>query len=146
MTDVDTTTTTPDTTIIANFRLPVFSTSDAALWFRRAEIQFRLKNIKSDTSKADHVLAAIPDALFPQMAQWLNDHDNQTVKYDELKVFLLKKFSLTPEQRAKHIMEITKQPLGDQRPSAALVELRALARLPPNTTGRSTPIDMLLAL
>ena len=136
---------TPDT-IIANFRLPPFSTVDAALWFRRAEVQFRLKSIKSDTSKADHVLAAIPDSLFPQLAQWLNDHDDQTVKYDQLKAFLLKKFSLTPEQRVKHIMEIAKQPLGDQRPSAALAELRALARLPSTSSGTSKSIDMLLAL
>ena len=143
MANADTTT---DATIIANFRLPAFSTVDAALWFRRAEVQFRLKNVKSETSKADHVLAAIPDALFPQMAQWLNDHDDQTVKYDELKVFLLKKFSLTPEQRVKHIMEISNQPLGDQRPSTALAELRALARLPPTTAGPSKTIDMLLAL
>ena len=132
--------------VIANFRLPAFSTIDAAIWFRRAEVQFRLKNVRSPRTQADHVLAALPDALFPLMSQWLDSKGDDPIEYDELKSYLLRKFSLSPEQRVKNILELHQQPLGDQRPSDALTELRALARLPPDLSGSSRSIDMILAI
>ena len=135
-----------DPTIIANFRLPAFSPVDTAIWFRRAEVQFRIKNVKSPTSQADHVLAALPDTIFPQLAEWLDSHGADPIKYQDLKAFLLKKFSLSPEQRVKCILDLVQQPLGDQRPSDALTELRSLARLPPDGSGTQQSIDVLLAL
>ena len=144
MNDLDSSTSPP--AVVANFKLPAFSTVDAAIWFKRAEIQFRLKNVKSSTTQADHVLAAVPDTLFPQIAQWLDNQGPDPIKYDALKTFLLKKFSPSPEQRVKQIFDICKQPLGDQRPSDALTELRSLARLPPASDGSSRSIDVILAL
>jgi len=38
----------------ASIRLPPFSPNEALTWFRRAETQFRLKNIVKATTKADH--------------------------------------------------------------------------------------------
>ena len=146
MSESDSDTPTSSSTIIANFRLPAFSTVDTAIWFRRAEIQFRLKNIRTSSSQADHVLAALPDALFPQIAEWLDSQGSNAIKYEDLKSYLLQKFSLSPEQRAKNILALAHQPLGDQRPSDALSELRSLARLPPDATGTSRSIDVLLAL
>ena len=132
--------------VVANFRLPAFSTTDASIWFRRAEVQFRLKKITRSTVKADHVLAAIPDTLFPKLAEWLDAHGTSDIEYDDLKAHLLQKFTLKPEQRVKQIFALAKLPLGDQRPSDALTELRALARLPPNASGTPQSIDVLLAL
>ena len=107
----------PDTApaVVANFRLPAFSTVDAVIWFRRAEVQFRLKNVRSSRTQADHVLATLPDALFPQMSQWLDSKGKDPIEYEELKSYLLRKFSLSPEQRVKNIFEIHSQPLGNQR-------------------------------
>ena len=119
-------------TVVANFRLPAFSTIDSAIWFKRAEVQFCIKKVTSSATQADHVLAALPDALFPQIAQWLDSKGSSTIQYDDLKSFLLKKFSLTPERRAKAIFDLYQQPLVDQRPSDALNHLRALACLPPD--------------
>lgn len=133
-------------TQVANFRLPAFSTVDTAIWFRRAEVQFRIKKVKDSSTQADHVLAALSDGVFPQIAGWLDDHGSNPVRYEDLKSYLLQKFSLTPEQRVKNILLIAQQPLGDQRPSDALTELRSLARLPPAADGTSKSIDILLAL
>jgi len=47
----------------AAFRLPPFSTTDTMIWFRRAEIQFPLKKITVSSTKADYVLAALPDCV-----------------------------------------------------------------------------------
>ena len=136
----------PDTAPVVNFRLPAFSSIDAAIWFRRAEVQFRLKNVRNSHIQADHVLAALPDALFPQMAQWLDSKGDVPIEYNDLKAFLLRKFSLSPEQRVNSIFSLQQQPLGDQRPSDALTELRALSRLPPDSSGDSKTIDVLLAI
>ena len=134
------------TTLVANFRLPTFSSIDSSIWFRRAEVQFRLKRITSSSTKADHVLAAIPDTLFPQMSEWLDAQGDDALEYDELKQYLLQKFTLSPEKRVEALFSLSKQGLGDQRPSDALDDMRALARLPPDPAGRARNIDVLLAL
>jgi len=41
----------------ASICLPPFSPNGSLTWFRRAETQFRLKNIVKATTKADHVVA-----------------------------------------------------------------------------------------
>ena len=112
MTDASTSADIP--AVLTNFRLPAFSSVDTNIWFKRAEIQFRLKKITSSTVQADHVLAALPDALFPQIAEWLDDQAATAIFYDVLKAFLLKKFSLSPEQRARNILALVNHPLGDQ--------------------------------
>ena len=142
----DSTSTTEPPTVVANFRLPAFSTIDSTIWFKRAEVQFRIKKITSSTSQADHVLAAIPDALFPQISKWMDSKGSSAIQYEDLKKYLLKKFSLTPEQRVKSIFELYRRPLGDQRPSDALDQLRALARLPNDSSDTPRTIDLLVAL
>ena len=44
------------------------------------------------------------------------------------------------------LFDLSKQALGDQRPSEALTEMRSLCRLPPDTTGYSKKNDILLAV
>ncbi|KAK7068951.1 hypothetical protein SK128_004948, partial [Halocaridina rubra] len=87
------------TELIANFKLPTFSTIDAHIWFRRAEIQFRLKRITNSGTQADHVSSSIPDTLFPQISDWLESQGDNAIAYQDLKTFLLKKFSPSPEKR-----------------------------------------------
>ena len=55
----------PDVHAISMLKLPTFSTVDASSRFRRVEIQFHLKKITNSQMKADHVLAAISEDLFP---------------------------------------------------------------------------------
>ena len=44
------------------------------------------------------------------------------------------------------ILDRSNQPLGDQRPSDALTEMRSICRLPLDDAGTSAKIDVLLAL
>ena len=44
------------------------------------------------------------------------------------------------------LFTLSKQALGDQRPSNALTEMRSLCRLPPDTAGNSKKMDIFLAL
>ena len=131
---------------VLHFKLPTFSTVDAAIWFRRAEVQFRLRRVTSSRTQADHVLAAIPDTIFPQMSTWLDAKGDDAIEYQDLKAFLLQKFSPSAERRVQMILDLANQPLGDQRPSDALTEMRSLCRLPPDAAGVSANIDVLLAI
>ena len=131
---------------VLHFKLIMFSTVDASIWFRRAEVKFCLKKVMNSRTQADHVLAAKPDTLFPQMSDWLDSKGNTPIDFQDLKTFLLKKFSPSAEKRINMLFDLLKQVLGDQRPSETLTEMRSLCRLPPDTTGNSKTIDILLAL
>ena len=131
---------------VLHFKLPTFSTVDAAVWFRRAEVQFRLWRVRSSHTQADHVLAAIPDTIFTQMSTWLDAKGDDTQLNTKTSKFLLQKFLPSAERRVQMILDLSNQPLGDQRSSDALIEMRSVCRLPPDNTGTSAKIDVLLAL
>lgn len=129
-----------------NFKLPPFCTIDAPTWFKRAEVQFRLKSETSSTRRADHVLAALPDDIFPLLAEWLDEKGDTPIKYNDLKAQLLTQFIPSPEERIERLFNLSHQPLGDQRPSAAFSEMKAIARLPPAADGSVRKLDLLRAL
>lgn len=131
---------------VAQFKLPTFSVLDAPTWFRRAEVQFRLKRLTSATIQADHVLASLPDDLFPRISEWLLSKGDGAIEYCDLKNFLLQRFTPSPASRVSQLLHLSKQPLGDQRPSEALLEMKALARLPPAADGSERKLDLLRAL
>lgn len=126
--------------------LPTFCPINANSWFRRAEVQFRCKNITQESRKADFVLAALPDDVFSSMSEWLDDLGDTSALYTPLKEFLLKEFVPAPEERAERLMQMTKQPLGDQRASTAFREMKALTRLPPDSSGTLQQLDLLRIL
>lgn len=123
--------------------LPTFSTADATTWFLRAEIQFRLKNVTTDSRKADFVMAALPEGLFPKIAHYLRRLGNAPVSYNALKARLLKECVPSPEERAARFIQLSRQSLGDQRPSTAYREMQSLLELPPDSDGSFKTIDLL---
>ena len=133
-------------TAAAQVKLPNFTPIDAQTWFRRAEVQFRLKKENSPTARADYVLAALPEDIFTRIAEWLQSKGDAPVNYTDLKAFLLQRFTPSPAARVAQLLQLAKQPLGDQKPSDALLEMRALARLPPTDDGEPRHLDLLRAL
>ena len=116
----------------ASVKLPSFSRTDSQVWFRRAETQFRLKGVSQSCTKADHVLASIPDEIFSHIAHWLNEQPDQ-LSYGELKSYLLKEFSLKPAERAQRVLALATQPLGDVSAHRAWYEMQSLLTLPSNS-------------
>ena len=110
--------------------LPTFSASDASIWFVRAEIQFRLKNVSQDSRKADYVMAALPESMFPRIAHFLRRLGDAPVSYTTLKAHLLRECVPSPEERAARFLQLSRQPLGDQRPSTAFREMQSLLEIP----------------
>lgn len=134
MTGGDTATTTVHAVAV---KLSPFSTQEPTAWFRRAEVQFRLRKISDERTKADYVLEAIPESLFPQIAAWLDDQPDE-INYADLKDYLLKEYTLTPSARAQRLLRFPLQPLGDRTARVVWNQMQALARLPtidPTTKG-----------
>ena len=127
-----------------HINLPLFTSSDAASWFKRVEALFRLRAITSASRKADYVIGALPAEIFSQISDWLITQ-NDTVIYDDLKQQIIQQCSPTPEERAKKIMELLRLPLGDQRPSAAFREMKALSTIL-KTDGSTEPLDLICVL
>ena len=114
-------------------KLPPFSRTEAQVWFRRAEIQFRLKGISRSATMADHVLASLPEEIFPQIAHWLNDQPDE-LSYEVLKAYLLQEFTLKKAERAQRVLALASQPLGDMSARRAWNEMQSLLTLPPSST------------
>ena len=128
-------------------KLPQFSTQETVTWFRRAEIQFRLRKITDPRTKADYVLESGPDSVFVQIAAWL-DQQQDEVLYDDLRKYLLEEFTLSPSARAQKLLSFPQQSLGDRTAHSIWNEMQSLARLPEKdpTTGNYKQVDLMREL
>ncbi|ROT60615.1 hypothetical protein C7M84_021859 [Penaeus vannamei] len=125
-------------------KLSPFCPQEATSWFRRAEIQFRLKRVTDPRTKADYVLEAIPEQLFPRVAAWLDNQDqNQDVEYENLKSYLLQEFTLSVSARAQKLLSLPHIPLGDN--STCSMERDTLLDLDP-TTNKPRRVDLMREL
>ena len=125
--------------------LPPFTATDAAPWFHRIEALFRLRTINSSSRKADYVIGALPTEVFSQISNWLTRQGQDAILYDDLKQQIIKRCSPTPEERSKRLMDLLRLPLGDQRPSTAFQEMRALSTMM-QPDGSTTSLDLLRVL
>ena len=72
---------------------------------------------------------ALPQDVFLLISSWLLEQEDR-LEYDTLKRRLLQKFVATSEERAANLLALSRQPLGDQRPSVAFQEMKALTKVP----------------
>ena len=96
----------------------------------------------------DHMLASLPEDIFPKMSTWIAEHTNEDpemIDYKELKQELLRKFVASPEEKAERILTLSKQPLGDQRPSEALQKRKTTSKVM-DTQGNTSTIPLLNVL
>ena len=141
-------TTHDQTTIHAiSVKLPPFSSQEPISWFRRAEVQFRLRKISDPRTKADYVLEAIPEGIFQHVSAWLDQQDDE-ILYDQLKDYLLKEYTLTVSARAKRLLAMPSQELGDRTALNLWNEMQSLARLPGTdpSTGQPPKVDLMREL
>ena len=128
-----------------NLTLPVFTSTDAAPWFLRIEALFRLKNITASSKKADFVIGALPPEVFSRLSRWLVSRGTDTILYDELKAEVIRHCEPSPEEKSQKILDLLRMPLGDQRPSDALYELRNLTTVL-HGDGSTSPLDLTLVV
>ena len=126
-------------------QLPAFTSTDAAPWFQCVEALFRLRNVTASAKKADFVIGALPADIFSQISRWLASRGTETILYEELKTEIILQCEPTPEEKSQKILELLRMPLGDQRPSSALRELRALSTVL-RADGTTADLDLVRVL
>ena len=110
-------------------KLPPFTLQNPAMWFRRAEVQFRLKGVKSSATMADYTLNAMSEDTFQKLDSWIADKPAK-LDYVELKNYILDRFTMKITERAQRILQLAGVPLGDQTASEAWDEISCLASVP----------------
>ena len=93
---------------------------------------------------ADHVLAVLSQDVFLLISSWLLEQGDH-LEYNTLERRLLQKFVATPEEWANKLLALSRQPLGDQRPSVAFQEMKVLTKVP-QEDGITQMLDLLWVL
>ncbi|KAK8397537.1 hypothetical protein O3P69_004355 [Scylla paramamosain] len=102
--------------------------------------------VKLPTFSVDHILASLPEELYPCISERPISKGDTAIEYSDLKTFLLQCFTPSAASPVTQLLQLSKQPLCDQRPSKALFEMKALARLSPAADGSKRKLDLLQAL
>ena len=68
---------------------------------------------------------------------WLDQQPDE-IPYDDLKKHLLKEFSPTTSERARRLLSLPSQPMGDRKPSHLWDEICTLSRLPEVETAQGS--------
>ena len=95
-------------------KLPEFWPEEPDVWFIQAEAEFDLRKITQDSTKYSHVVTKLDRETASKLRDFLRapPADN---KYAALKGKLVNRYSLTPRERAKHLLSLPG--LGDGKPS-----------------------------
>lgn len=103
---------------------PPFWKTNPSLWFIRLEAQFSLAKITCETTKFNHVLAAVEADVLTSVGDIiLNPPADQP--YEALKKRLIEAHSESEESKIRTLLQGVE--LGDSRPSHLLARMRALA-------------------
>uniref|UniRef100_A0A5S6Q225 RNA-directed DNA polymerase n=1 Tax=Trichuris muris TaxID=70415 RepID=A0A5S6Q225_TRIMR len=111
------------TTAALAVKLPQFWPHSARLWFAQAEAQFALARITVSMTKFHHAIASLPDSVAAEVEDLLEPYGD--APYEYVKAKLLERFTSTTDERFRSLVD--PHPIGDQRPSQILREMRRMA-------------------
>ncbi|KAK5646503.1 hypothetical protein RI129_004967 [Pyrocoelia pectoralis] len=107
-----------------NFKTPKFWREEPALWFIQLETQFKISNIKSDSTKFNYTIANLENEYIQEIKDiLLAPQDQQT--YEKLKFELISRLSISQEQNIRRLLE--HEEMGDRTPSQFMRHLKNLA-------------------
>lgn len=105
-------------------KLPPFWSDRVTVWFAQAEAQFLLAGINTDVTKYSYVLSQIDHKVAGEIEDIVINPPAEG-KYQTLKETLIKRFSISEEQRVRQLLG--DEELGDRKPSQFLRHLRSIA-------------------
>lgn len=121
-------------------KLPNFWQSLPLEWFMQIEAIFATRNITSQLTRFNHVVAALPSEVITTVIDVIQDNrDGATNQYDKLKAALLARLTKSESRRIEELLNGT--PMGDRTPSEYYRHLRAVAG-----TSKSVNDDLLVKL
>lgn len=104
-------------------KLPTFWTSRPEIWFTQVEAQFATRQITSDETKFNYVVAALDNTTAAEVESLLL-HPPSTDRYQALKSALIGAFGKTQDQRDAELLTLSG--LGDRKPTGLLRYMRSL--------------------
>lgn len=105
-----------------SIKLPEFWTHLPKLWFQKAEAQFALRGITSETTRYHHVLCVIPEQAALKVSNLIETPGSNP--YTDLKEGLIKAYTLTEEQKIRELLRDSE--LGSRTPSEFFRELKTM--------------------
>ena len=106
-----------------SLKLPEFWTRSPEVWFAKIEAQFNTRQISSDQTKYDYVLASLEVGVAEEIQSiLLNPPDSD--KYISIKKALLKTYGKSQAERDTELLNLNG--LGDRRPTALLRKIENL--------------------
>ncbi|XP_044591995.1 uncharacterized protein LOC123270122 [Cotesia glomerata] len=123
-------------TVVASQRFPEFVAADPEMWFAMVESQFLRNRIIDKQQQYLQVLSSIPSRYVTEVRDIIMKPLSAAL-YDELKEQLIKRLSISQEEKTRKLLEGEK--MGDEKPSQYLRRLQAQA-------GSSFPDSLLKTL
>lgn len=105
-------------------RPPPFWKSNPSLWFAQIEAQFNISGITEDSTKFNHVVAAVESDILNSVHDLILKPPEKD-KYSTLKKRLIEIHSESESSKIRTLLQGLE--LGDQRPSYLLTRMRELA-------------------
>lgn len=112
----------PSSVNAAAIKLPEFWTEDPELWFARVEAQFATRDIKSEDTKFNYVVAALDNSTAAEVKSILLNPPAD--KYQALRAALMDAFAKSQAQKDAELLSISG--LGDRKPTALLRKIQSL--------------------
>jgi cleavage and polyadenylation specificity factor subunit 1 len=106
-----------------SLKLPTFWASQPRAWFVQAEAQFTIRGITQDSTKYAYLVSSLDQQTAERILDVL-EAPPTSEKYETLKDRLLSTFSLSEQERASRLLNMSGQ--GDRRPSDLMDEMLAL--------------------
>ena len=114
-----------------SIKLPPFSETNPELWFSKAESQFKVKGITSDTTKFHHLYALMTEKAANEIEAVLLNPP-KTGKVEAMRTKLVRKFGRS--QHDKNTELLNTRTLGDLKPSEMWSKFQRLNKDPSNAT------------
>lgn len=105
-------------------KLPPFWKEKPTLWFAQAEAQFILAGITQENTKYAYIVSNLEERVAHEVEDLITNQPAEE-PYTTLKRELIKRLSVSEEQRIKQIL--LEEELGDRKPSQFLRHLQSLA-------------------
>ncbi|XP_077491696.1 uncharacterized protein LOC144102265 [Amblyomma americanum] len=116
-------TSTPQDVTAIQLRLPSFWSKNPQVWFAQVEAIFNLRRVNSETSRFYHLLSNLSPEVAHGVADVLAEPLGDT-PYQRIKKRILERTTASERTRLQQLL--TREELGDRRPSQLLTSMRKL--------------------
>ena len=121
-----------------------FDVKDPNAWFFKAEMIFRIRNIRSESRKAELIMESLPPPCWNVVGKFFDETASPT--YAQVKEELLEHWDTPPASRAKQFFDYFNSTAGDTNISTMYHTLETLTTIPKSTTREKTALNLVMEM